>query len=189
MSAKSFYDLDYIIEINEHRFEHYVSAYQKVLERLTHIILIYSAITIYLVPIIQDVIFEKNTTWLYICFTLFSGLFLISLFHTVRLIMPAQIAYLEAPKKYYSDYRELYEQSTEDKREVEELLKGSYIRELEKAIRTNNQIFKRKNALYYNALIYSLLAIIPYVACIGSHILKKEDKIQKVHIVNFLKTH
>ncbi len=44
---KSFYDLDCIIEINESRLEQYTSAYQKVLERLTNVILIYSALTIF----------------------------------------------------------------------------------------------------------------------------------------------
>jgi len=41
MSEKSFYDLDYIIEINEQRLNEYTTAYQKVLERLTHVILIF----------------------------------------------------------------------------------------------------------------------------------------------------
>jgi hypothetical protein len=39
MGEKSFYDLDYIIQFNEDRLEQYTTVYQKVLERLTHIIL------------------------------------------------------------------------------------------------------------------------------------------------------
>jgi hypothetical protein len=54
MNEKSFYNLDYIIEINEQRLNQYITAYHKVLERLTHIILVYSAIAIFLIPLIQD---------------------------------------------------------------------------------------------------------------------------------------
>jgi len=59
MPPKSFYDLDYIIEINEARYDQYTSAYSKVLEKYTNIILIYSAIAIFLIPIIQDIVEDK----------------------------------------------------------------------------------------------------------------------------------
>jgi hypothetical protein len=52
--ATSFFDLDYIIEINQQRLDQYNTSLQKVLERLTNIILIYSALGIFLVSIIQD---------------------------------------------------------------------------------------------------------------------------------------
>src|SRR6266508_3683286 len=98
---KSFYELDYIIEINEKRIEQYLSAYQKVLERVTNIILIYSAITIFLISIIKTVFFNKDCPWfLYTCFAAFVLLFLVSLYYTVRLVIPVEIAYLTAPKKY-----------------------------------------------------------------------------------------
>jgi hypothetical protein len=184
MSANSFYDLDYIIEISEHRFEYYASAYQKVLERLTHILLVYSAITIYLVPIIQDMIFEKNTIWLIVCFTIFSIFFFISVFFTVRLIMPAPMAYLREPKEYYLDYMRQYEQSMLDKTLITFLLKATYVDELERGIQINHQIFTRKSIFYRKALKYGLLAVIPYLVCIGIHVSKKDDKVQKVDIIN-----
>ena len=53
MAGKSFYDLDYMIEINEQRLEQYTAASEKVMERLTNIIIIYSAIAIFLVPIVM----------------------------------------------------------------------------------------------------------------------------------------
>lgn len=182
---KSFYDLDYIIEINESRLEQYTSAYQKVLERLTNIILIYSAITIFLVPLIQDVfLFEIENWFLYVCFAIFSLLFLTSVFFTIRLIIPVDVAYLDVPKKYYEEYLLRYEQTETNKEEIEKLLKASYIDELEEALIKNNQVFRRKSSFYYNALMYALLSSVPYLICIGFHISKKEDKIQKVQIVN-----
>jgi hypothetical protein len=182
---KSFYDLDYIIEINEKRIEQYLSAYQKVLERLTNIILIYSAITIFLISIIKIVFFNKDCPWsLYTCFGVFALLFLASLYHTVRLIMPVEIAYLDAPKKYYQELRLTYEQTIKNQAEIEKLIKASYIDELETTLSNYEQLFRRKSSFYYNALMYGLLSAVPYIICIGFHISKKEENIQKVEVVN-----
>jgi len=59
----SFYDLDHIISLGEKRVDLYLSAYQAVLGRLTNIILVYSAIGIYLIPIIQDLL--DGAKWTY----------------------------------------------------------------------------------------------------------------------------
>jgi len=182
--AKNFYDLDYIIEINEKRLEEYTSAYQKVLERLTNIIIVYSGLTIFLLPIIQDITGNEINHWLmYISFLIFIFLFSLSIFFTVRLIIPIEIAYLESPKIYYEDYRLQYEQ-TNVETEVPNLLKASYITELESALSTNYTVFSKKSSFYYNALMYGLLSVVPYIICLGFHISKKEDKIEKVQIVN-----
>lgn len=181
MAGKSFYDLDYIIEINEQRIEQYNSAYQKVLERLTNIILIYSAIMIFLVSIIQDIFFFDIVHWfLYFCFACFAILFVISVVYTIKLVIPVQIAFLDTPKRYYEDYRLIYEQTILNNQvQVENLLKASYITELEAALNTNELVFRKKSSFYYNALMYALLAAVPYVVCIGFHVSKKDDNIQK----------
>ncbi len=87
--SKSFYDLDYIIEISEHRLAEYTALYQKVLERLTNIILVYSALGIFLVPLAQHVLAADLTgTVFYIAFALFAALLLVS-FSLFREIAPA----------------------------------------------------------------------------------------------------
>lgn len=194
MSEKSFYDLDYIIQINESRLEQYMSAYQKVLERLTNIILIYSGLTIFLFPLIQDIFVENGCHWIMIaCFVIFATLFTTSLVFTVRLIIPVEIAYLVNPKRYYEEYRLRYENEYLDDyntsellktANVSKLLKASYIDELETALETNNTVFKKKSSFYYNALMFALLSTVPYLICLGFHIVKKDDKTQKVQIVN-----
>ncbi len=185
MSSISFYDLDYIIEVNEKRIDQYLSAYQKVLERFTNIILIYSAITIFLISIIQDIfIAGSRPLFLYICFGIFSILFLISLYFTIRLIIPVKVAYLVAPKIYYEENRLHYEQTITQQDQVEKLLKKSYINELETTLRNNVLVLTKKTSFYYNALICALLSVIPYVVCLGFHISKKEENVQKVKIIN-----
>jgi hypothetical protein len=185
MPSKSFYDLDYIIEVNEKRIEQYLAAYQKVLDKFTNIILIYSAITIFLISIIQDIfVVDSRPLFLYLCFGTFSILFLISLYFTIRLIIPVEVAYPGAPKKYYEEYRLIYEQTIQKQDQVEVLLKTSYINELETTLHKNVLVFTKKKSFYYNALICVLLSVIPYLICLGFHIFKKEENVQKVAIIN-----
>jgi hypothetical protein len=184
MADKDFYNLDYIIEINEKRLEQYTSAYQKVLERLTNIILVYSGVAIFLIPIIQDISEREAKNWMIVAFICFCLLFAISLFFTIRLIIPIEVAYLEIPKRYYETYRIQYEQTHHNRTIIPNLLKASYIDELENALSTNDRVFRRKSSFYYNALMFGLLSVIPYLICLGYDISKKDDKIEKVNIVN-----
>jgi hypothetical protein len=188
MPSKSFYDLDYIIEVNEKRIEQYLAAYQKVLDKFTNIILIYSAITIFLISIIQDIfIADSRPLFLYICFGVFSILFLISLYFSIRLIIPVKVAYLDAPNKYYEEYRFNYEQIIQQQDQVEHLLKTSYLYELETTLNINRSVFSRKSSFYNNAIIFALLSAIPYLICLGFHISKKEENVQKDKIINMKK--
>jgi hypothetical protein len=123
--GKSFYDLDYIIEINEQRLEQYISAYVEVMSRITTLILVYSVMAIFLVPIVREVFSGGGANWiLLLCFMLFMVLFSISIFYYVRLIIPVDLIYLQAPELYYNKYRKQYEQETDDRISMEVFLKG-----------------------------------------------------------------
>jgi hypothetical protein len=106
------------------------------------------------------------------------------LIFTIRLILPIRVAYLTAPRKYYEEYRLNYEKTFHDQNQITNLLKASYIEELQQALATNETVFRSKSSFYYNALVYGLLSIVPYLVCLGFHLSFKEDNIQKVHIVN-----
>ena len=190
---KSFYDLDYLIEMGEKRVDQFTGAYQLVIGRLTNIILVYSVIGIYIITIIQDW-FEKKEWFSGICVALLLTFVITSIVYTVRLLFPVNIAYLQHSKHYYQDLRIEYEKelitdetTPEQKPVMQEkintLLKASYIDELAQAQTTNFYVFTRKSSFYYNALIFGLLAIAPYVICIGFHFTKKEEKVQKIEIV------
>ena len=196
--GKSFYDLDYIIEISEHRVEQYSSAYQLVQGRITNIILIYSAMGIYLVPIIQDL--SEITAIFFRIGTLIFGVFLgISVLFTIRLLIPARIGHLKMSQEYYQNLLAAYEeremtnsmteaQRDEAKVKINNLLKASYIDELASTQENNRSVLYRKSSFYYRALLWGLVAVVPYVLCIGYHITKKEDKVQKVEILNLKKS-
>ena len=183
--AVSFYDLDYLIEINQKRLEEYNASLQLVLGRLTNIILIYSGLGIFLVTFIQHTIDgDLKSCFYYVVFSAFALLLLFSLYYFIRLLLPEKIAYLDPPEKYYKAFREQMESDYPgDQDMVDKSLKGSYILELEDSITVNYQVFRRKSSFYYNALLFALLAVIPYIVCLGYHLAKKDDKIQKVEIV------
>jgi hypothetical protein len=144
--SKSFYDLDYIIELSEKRLAEYTALYQKVLERLTNIILVYSALGIFLIPLAQHVIAADMTgTVFYIAFALFAVLLLVSLVYFVRLLLPVEIAYLSPPRRYYDTFKNEIESLRPGNHQIaEDSLKGSYIFELENAIDINSNAFRKK---------------------------------------------
>src|SRR5580698_4100422 len=104
----SFYNLAYIISLGEKRVDLYLSAYQGVLGRLTNIIIIYSAIGIYLIPIIQDLIDGAAIVY-YVIATIFLGAIVISVIFTIRLLIPIRVAYLEVSDRYSTSLRIEYE--------------------------------------------------------------------------------
>lgn len=79
-----------------------------------------------------------------------------------------------------------YEQSNSGLEEavINKLIKGSYILELEEAVKVNNTLFKRKSSFFYNSLLFGLLCALPYMFCLGYHISKKDKSIQQLEIVN-----
>ena len=82
---KSFYDLDYIVELGEKRVEQYTSAYQLILGRLANILLIYSILGIYLIPITQDLTY--SCPWGFWCAAMVMfGLISVSLYFALNLI-------------------------------------------------------------------------------------------------------
>ncbi|MGV3595907.1 MAG: hypothetical protein ACO1NK_11695 [Sediminibacterium sp.] len=188
MDKNSFYNLDYIIELNEKRLSQFSDAYQKNLNKFTNILIIYSAIAVFIVPLTQSLFFGSERIWLnYVCFSLFTSLFLYSLFYTIKLLIPVEVAYLIEPKTYYVDFRLEYEAEGKNKNEADLLVKASYINELEKAVSINNSLFKRKGFFYYRALISGLICCVPYVICLIFHFSYKAEDTQKVEIINYNK--
>jgi hypothetical protein len=120
-----------------------------------------------------------------VVFSLFSVLLVISLIYFIRLLLPAEIAYLDPPRKYYTEFmQQMEEKYPGDHKKVDNSLKGSYIIELENAIFVNSEVFRRKSSFYYNALLFALLSVVPYLTCIGFHLSRKNDKISKIELIN-----
>ncbi len=117
-----------------------------------------------------------------------------SVIFTIRLLFPIRVAYLEVSDRYSTSLRSEYEKkflasdlseekAKEAKHKIDNYLKASYIAELSEAQGINQRVFVSKSSFYYRALVYGLAANIPYVICIGFHLSRKDDKVQKVHLV------
>lgn len=189
----SFYDLNYIINLGEKRVDLYLTAYQNILGRITNIILVYSAIAIYLIPIAQDLI-DGARPWYVFVAIVFLLMMFVSVCFTIRLLIPVDVAYLEVSNRYTVDLLGQYEakllksdlssdEIASSKSLINKLLKASYIDELSRAQAFNQTVAVTKSSFYYRALIWGLAAVIPYVVCIGFHLSRKDEKVQKVHLV------
>jgi hypothetical protein len=189
MSNKSFYDLDYIIELNEKRLESYQINYQKTQEKLSTLMIFYSLIGFSAIPIIELLIHEKSS----VIFKASCGFLVIfvlgSIYYFIRFLIPVDVAYLNSPRIYYEDKRLEYEQiHPNNDALVDTLLKSSYIDELHQALERNIILFESKGRLFYKALKFALISLIPFVFCMGYKILQKDEKIQKVTIVGIGKS-
>lgn len=166
--GKSFYDFDYIIDLNEQRLMQYSSTYREEMGRLTTIILIYSAMAFFSLPIIREVLYgaTKNSLMI-VTFLMYLVLFSVSVFYTVRFIIPVELNFVQAPKYYYGTVRKQYESLIEGREMIERLLKGKYIFELEKILDLNEGIINKKRSFYKYALLFGLLSALPYLVCVG----------------------
>lgn len=101
-------------------------------------------------------------------------------------MIPIEVAHLESPQKYYTVLRNDLIRQGRTQAEIENLLKVSYITELEEAVNRNDYVFRRKSSLYYRALIYVLASAIPYL-CLAFNFSVKDVDPQKVQTLNMEK--
>lgn len=188
MGNKSFYDLDYIIEINEQRLEQYIIAQQKNTERFTTLLVIYSALCIFLVPVIQTLFLTKEQYhWSYYCsFYTFCILFIISIVNSVLLLSPEAREVLLAPDVYYKNIKQFYETEGLPPAQADTIIKGSYIVELEGAVSKNRLRVHRKISFYKRAFHFAIISCIPYLYCIWLQIYTEKKVILKKDSFNNL---
>lgn len=181
----SFYDFDYIIELNEKRMGQYSMAYQKYVDRFTVLLVIYSAFAIFLIPIIQSLfLIDDECHWLHhVSFYMFVVFFLISLFYAIKLLIPADIVYLSEPRIYYDIKRIKYEKEGNSSTKTNSLLKASYVYELQEMVSRNRTIFERKARFYSWALTFGIFAALPYLVCLGFHVQRAKEHKQPVSII------
>jgi hypothetical protein len=186
MGNKSFYDLDYIIEINEQRLEQYANAHQKIVERFTTLLVIYSILCIFLVPIIQTLFLAKEQWhWsYYYSFYVFCILFIISIINSIMLLSPEGPSLLLEPATYYLELKTVYETEGFVPPETDAIIKGSYIAELEKAVIEKKFELHRKVSFYNRAFYYAILSCIPYLHCTWTQINPNKKIILKKEIID-----
>jgi len=181
--SKSFYDLDYYIEINEKRDTDLRAEYDKTLNKVSNIIIVYSGVSVFLIAICKDFFAQPVNIWYLVSLAAFGVLFLISFVYTILFLYPNSTPSLIAPKAYYSNLRSQLEAASpnwphsltrREKNAIDTRLKAAYIVELEDAIDANTVLVTRKQAFYFNAFRYAIFCIFPFIGCMVFHILKPE---------------
>ncbi|TWV98832.1 hypothetical protein [Chitinophaga pinensis] len=172
MGSKSFYDLDYIIELNEQRLEQYAVALQKNMDKFTTLLVLYSAFCIFLIPLCQKLFIEKvvRDVEFYWAFYGFGGLFAVSLIFAVLQMLPEKLLLLSTPETYYKFLKFLYQTLGLPPDITDIQIKSSYIEDLEKIIETRKRKLKRATTFYHFAFYLAITACIPYLYCIWEYI-------------------
>jgi hypothetical protein len=172
MGSKSFYDLDYIIELNEQRLEQYANALQKNTEKFTTLLVLYSAFCIFLVPVCQKLFIEQvaRNVGVYWAFYGFAGLFAVSLVFAVLQMLPEKLLVLTDPEIYYKYLKLMYQIQGLSSDIIDTQIKAGYIEELEKIIEKIKRKLKQKTAFHILAFYSAIVACIPYLYCIWEYI-------------------
>ncbi len=144
--SKSFYDYDYYIELNEKRQETLKSEFDKTMGRISNIIIIYSAFSVFLITIWKDFLLTNSSPkpflavvngWYLFFAIVFLVFFVVSIVFTVRFVVPITAPAQEPPEKYYDEIRLDVEANytddsgVVDRNKVDEVLKAAYVTELQ----------------------------------------------------------
>ena len=149
----------------------------------------YSIIGIFVVPIIDLLFHNSSSVFFKISFGFLILFSLISIYYFIRFLIPVDVAYLNNPRIYYEDKRLEYENihGTNNDKIIDILLKSSYIDELHQALEKNITLFQNKGRLFFKALQFALISLIPFIICVSYKVSQQDDKIQKVEIVGIKK--
>jgi len=180
---KDFLDIDEQIELNKEVLDFYYSNYQRTQSKISILVLIYSVIAIYILPVIKYPFetYIENSSIILVIYSILLFVFLLLLFFSIRntyfLLKPIDVAYLHHPKYYYLTIKSKYEQSLEepDEETLNEYIKATYLNEIEAAVKHNSHLFKIKSKYYDHAFKLGLASILVYLICSGFVIFKDKE--------------
>lgn len=172
MGSKSFYDLDYIIELNEQRLEQYANALQKNTEKFTMLLVLYSAFCIFLVPVCQKLFIEKMVIdrKFYWAFYGFAGMFGASLVCAVLQMLPEKLLISSNPETFYKSIKFMYQIQGFPPDVIDTQVKASYIKELEVIIEKRRRKLTRTATFHEFAFYFAIIACMPYLYCLWEYL-------------------
>ncbi|WP_126249366.1 hypothetical protein [Chitinophaga rhizosphaerae] len=169
---KSLFEIGELIDMHERRLEQYVGAYQRYTDKLTHLLFIYSAVAIFLMPITLDLFKSGREVHVvyYACYLLLLGMLAVSVFFAGRLIMPKE-SVLPEPLGTYTDLQKELEAAGFDAGDIERMLTRQYLRDMMDLLTIMAVMAKRKENYYRWMFNWGLAAIVPYIVCLIFHLI------------------
>jgi hypothetical protein len=181
-----FTDKNTQVELNQDRLKEEYQRYHEIKSRIGIISIFYSVFAAYTVQLIKYAVTSEEIGWVYYSsLILFLLLFGISIFFAVRLLIPKEVAFKETPETFYKEtFRQYSNNPNIQSGHVKYYIRETYLEQVEKAVDRNFKLNNRKSMFHYYAFTLALLAILPYLTCVGIKITKDPDDIQKIEITN-----
>lgn len=186
----NFDDIEFQIIINKERLQDEYQREKELRSRLGIVVIFYSIFSAYLIQLIKY-LFEKHISdsWYFLIFFIcYLFLFFISIINTYKYLLPKARAHIHLPEFYYKDVRQQYVDKKVDRDIIKNYLRKGYLEEIEKSLKINFKLNNEKSECISKSFNFALLALIPYVLCIGVRLNEGKDKIIKVKIINNIKS-
>lgn len=189
---RNFLDIDDKIEANQKALEFYHTNYQKIQNKISFLVILYSLISIYIIQILKFPFEKYNeldpiTFIIYIILLLsFLYFFIESIYNTFQIIKPAEVFYTNNPNYFYNDIKSQYEEilNTDDEDLLNAYVKQTYLQELEVTLEKNIALYDAKGRYFYNTFVRLLPALIFYVLCSGIVIFNSNNE-NEINIKNY----
>lgn len=186
----NFNNIDSKIEINLKRIDFYHNLYQRNQNKFSFLIIIYSFICFYILEIIKYPFREKYEAQdcFYVLFLLVFIFYLYkSISKTYFLVKPVEIAYLNQPKYFYNEVKEMYkkELKIKGKKLLNEYIKHSYLKETESVLENNVEVYNTKSQIFYDNFKNILICLILYVFLASYVIIQNKKQSTSFELQNF----
>ncbi len=181
-----FTDKNVQVELNQDRLKEEYERYHELRSRIGILSIFYSIFAAYSVQLIKFALSNANANWGYIIVLFFFLLlFGISVFFAILLLIPKKVAFKETPRIFYHDvYNNYKNKSNIPEEHIKYYIRETYLKQIEKALENNYRQNNKISKFHYYAFTFALLAIIPYLVCVGIKLTKDPEEIQKVELIN-----
>ena len=199
------FDLESKIESNNKQLEFYYESYDKLDNKFSFLILLYSFLFVYIVELFKFLCDFKFSLFYFVfsvLFILFLGFLVASIRFTYMLQRPVEIFYTDEPKYYYTTLLDEYKLllnigddiSVENEELLNEYINLTYLGEQESALSNNIVAYRDKRKYFYYNFNCMLITLVLYVITSSFVIFEKRNQntqfeIQNYkEIINYLKT-
>ena len=182
----NFDDFDFQIELNESRLNRERERYADYRNRITIISLFYTVYAAFTIQLFKFGFIDGYIwQWFFgIPFLLFILSFLLSVYFTIRLLIPKKLANMDLPTLFYNRVRKMYvDQGDIPENDIKYYLRATYKDQLEQSVEKTFKLCNKQSKFHYWSLVFALCALIPYMTCVGVKLTKGPEDITKVEIV------
>ena len=184
------FDLKSKIDTNIKQLEFYYEMYDKLQNKFSFFIVIYSFIFIYVIELFKYLFVAELNIFdiaFVILFLAFLGFFIQSIVFSYKFIKPVNRFYRHEPKYFYNDVVNQYKNvlNTEDEEILNEYVNTTYLQELEVALSKNFEAYMKKSDLFFFNFVSILYTLLIYIIISSFVIFEKRNQKNSLEIENY----